>query len=62
MPASTRSPPAVRGKTKARQEWAVQQMRHAARASRRLGLDAHVTFSGALAWPYVYRGRRAPPG
>jgi sugar phosphate isomerase/epimerase len=46
--------PAVRGKPQARQEWAVQQMRHAARASRRLGLDAHVTFSGALAWPYVY--------
>ena len=54
--------PAVRGKTKARQEWAVQQMRHAARASRRLGLDAHVTFSGALAWPYVYPWPPRPAG
>ena len=54
--------PAVRGNSKARQEWAVQQMRHAARASRRLGLDAHVTFSGALAWPYVYPWPPRPAG
>ena len=54
--------PAVRGKPQARQEWAVQQMRHAARASRRLGLDAHVTFSGALAWPYVYPWPPRPAG
>ena len=32
------------------------------RASRRLGLDAHVTFSGALAWPYSTPGRRGRPG
>jgi sugar phosphate isomerase/epimerase len=54
--------PAVRGDAKARQEWAVQQLRHAARASRRLGLDAHVTFSGALAWPYVYPWPPRPAG
>jgi sugar phosphate isomerase/epimerase len=54
--------PAVRGDPKARQEWAVQQLRHAARASRRLGLDAHVTFSGALAWPYVYPWPPRPAG
>jgi sugar phosphate isomerase/epimerase len=54
--------PAVRGKPQARQEWAVQQMRHAATASRRLGLDAHVTFSGALAWPYVYPWPPRPAG
>ena len=54
--------PAVRGKPQARQEWAVQQMRCAARASRRLGLDAHVTFSGALAWPYVYPWPPRPAG
>ena len=54
--------PAVRGKPQARQEWAGQQMRHAARASRRLGLDAHVTFSGALAWPYVYPWPPRPAG
>jgi sugar phosphate isomerase/epimerase len=54
--------PAVRSKPQARQEWAVQQLRHAARASRRLGLDAHVTFSGALAWPYVYPWPPRPAG
>ena len=31
-------------------------------ASRRLGLDAHVTFSGALAWPYVYPWPPRPAG
>jgi sugar phosphate isomerase/epimerase len=46
--------PGVRGNPKARQQWAVQQVTLAARASRNLGLSAHVTFSGALAWPYVY--------
>jgi sugar phosphate isomerase/epimerase len=34
----------------------------AARASRRLGLTAHATFSGALAWPYVYPWPQRPPG
>jgi sugar phosphate isomerase/epimerase len=54
--------PEVRGNPKARQEWAVQQMHHVAEASRRLGLDAHVTFSGALAWPYVYPWPPRPAG
>jgi sugar phosphate isomerase/epimerase len=54
--------PAVRGNPKAREAWAVQQMRHAAAASRRLGLDAHVSFSGALAWPYVYPWPPRPAG
>ncbi|HYF56536.1 MAG TPA: sugar phosphate isomerase/epimerase [Salinarimonas sp.] len=54
--------PQVRGDPKARTEWAIEQMRLAARASRRLGLDAHVTFSGALAWPYVYPWPQRPAG
>jgi sugar phosphate isomerase/epimerase len=54
--------PAVRGNPKARQEWAVEQMRFAAQASRRLGLDAHVTFPGALAWPYMYPWPQRPAG
>jgi sugar phosphate isomerase/epimerase len=54
--------PAVRGEPEARQGWAVQQMRYAAEASRRLGLDAHVSFSGALAWPYVYPWPPRPAG
>ena len=54
--------PAVRGNPEARQGWAVQQMHYAAEASRRLGLDAHVSFSGALAWPYVYPWPPRPAG
>jgi sugar phosphate isomerase/epimerase len=46
--------PEVRGNPKKRQEWAADQVKLAARASRNLGLDAHVTFSGALAWPFLY--------
>ncbi|HYD99469.1 MAG TPA: sugar phosphate isomerase/epimerase family protein, partial [Alphaproteobacteria bacterium] len=54
--------PEVRGDPKARQEWAVRQLLMAAQASRRLGLTAHVTFSGALAWPYVYPWPQRPAG
>jgi len=34
----------------------------AARASQRLGLSAHATFSGALAWPFLYPWPQRPPG
>ncbi len=47
---------------KARQEWAVQQMMWGARASQNLGLSAHATFSGALAWPYFYPWPQRPAG
>jgi sugar phosphate isomerase/epimerase len=56
------APPAVHGNPKARQEWATEQMRLAARASRRLGLDASVSFTGALAWPFVYPWPPRPAG
>ena len=46
--------PEVANNPKARQQWAVDQMILAAKASRHLGLNTHVTFSGALAWPYLY--------
>jgi len=46
--------PEVRGNPQARQEWAVDQMMKATKASKNLGLTDHVTFSGALAWPYIY--------
>lgn len=54
--------PAVRGNPAARQSWAVDQVRKALTASRRLGLTAHATFSGALAWPYVYPWPQRPAG
>jgi sugar phosphate isomerase/epimerase len=53
--------PEVRGNPRARQEWAAEQVRLAARASRNLGLPSHVTFSGALAWPYLYPWPPRPP-
>ena len=56
------APPAVHGNPKARQEWAVQQLQLAARASANLGLKAHATFSGALAWPFVYPWPQRPAG
>ncbi|MEZ0172347.1 sugar phosphate isomerase/epimerase family protein [Microvirga sp. TS319] len=54
--------PEVRGDPKARQAWAVDQMLMAAKASRRFGLKASVTFSGALAWPFVYPWPQRPAG
>lgn len=54
--------PEVRGNPAARQAWAVDQVKLAARASRRLGLSAHASFSGALAWPYFYPWPQRPAG
>jgi sugar phosphate isomerase/epimerase len=54
--------PHVRGDPAARQRWAVEQLGLAARASRHLGLAAHATFSGALAWPYFYPWPQRPAG
>src|ERR1700709_2813405 len=48
------APEAYRNNPKARQEWAVQQLKYAAKASQNLGLNAHATFSGALLWHTVY--------
>jgi sugar phosphate isomerase/epimerase len=47
---------------KARQQWAVEQLHWAAKASQRLGLTAHATFSGALAWPFFYPWPQRPAG
>ncbi len=56
------APEAVHNNPKARTEWAVQQVKWAAQASRRLGIDRHVTFSGALVWPFVYPWPQRPNG
>jgi sugar phosphate isomerase/epimerase len=48
------APESVHGKPAERTKWAVEQLHLAAKASRNLGLDRHATFSGALAWPYIY--------
>ncbi|MEM6396163.1 MAG: sugar phosphate isomerase/epimerase [Bacteroidota bacterium] len=56
------APKEVRNHPKARTEWAIDQMKLAARASQNLGLTAHVTFSGALLWPYMYPWPQRPAG
>lgn len=52
----------VRDDPAARQAWAVDQVKMALSASRNLGLTAHATFSGALAWPYLYPWPQRPAG
>lgn len=54
--------PEVRGNPKARQAWAVDQLKLAAKASQNLGLTDHGTFSGSLAWPFVYPWPQRPAG
>ncbi|AKR55678.1 AP endonuclease [Youhaiella tibetensis] len=56
------APASVHNNPKARQEWAVQTLLHAAKASQNLGLTEHATFSGALAWPYLYPFPQRPAG
>lgn len=56
------APAGVRGNPKARTAWATEQVKLAAKASRRLGLKAHATFSGALMWHTVYPWPQRPAG
>ena len=56
------APPSVRGNPLARQAWAVEQLKYAAKASANLGTSSHATFSGAFAWPYMYPWPQRPPG
>lgn len=56
------APTALRGNPRGRQQWAVNQLKLAAQASANLGLSAHATFSGALAWPYFYPWPQRPTG
>jgi sugar phosphate isomerase/epimerase len=52
----------VHGDAAARRAWATEQLVFAAKASRNLGLTEHATFSGALAWPYLYPWPQRPAG
>jgi sugar phosphate isomerase/epimerase len=54
--------PQVRGNPEKRRHWAVEQVKLAASASRRLGLTEHATFSGSLLWPYMYPWAPRPAG
>ncbi len=54
--------PSVRGNPKARQAWAVEQVKLALSASRNMDITAMASFSGALAWPFVYPWPQRPAG
>ncbi len=56
------APAHLHGNPKVRTEWAIQQLKLAAKASQRLGLSAHATFSGALMWHLVYPWPQRPAG
>jgi sugar phosphate isomerase/epimerase len=56
------APEQVRNNPKARTEWAVQQLKYAAKASANLGLNAHATFSGSFLWHTFYPWPQRPAG
>jgi sugar phosphate isomerase/epimerase len=56
------APEQVRGNSKAKTDWAVNQLKLAAKASENFGLNAHATFSGALLWHTVYPWPQRPAG
>lgn len=56
------APEKVHNNPKARQEWAVDQVTKGAKASRNMGLDVSVSFTGSLAFPYLYPFPQRPPG
>ena len=62
LPADSVAPAQVQHNPRARQEWALNQLHCVATASRRLGLDRHVSFSGTLLWPYLYPYPQWPEG
>ena len=56
------APSEVKNNPKARTNWAIEQVKNAATASQRLGLTAHATFSGSLAWHTMYPWPQRPQG
>lgn len=56
------APNALKNNPAERTKWAVEQVMNCLKASKRLGLNSMVTFSGALAWPYVYPWPQRPAG
>jgi sugar phosphate isomerase/epimerase len=56
------APAHLRDKPQAWQQWATEQLKHAAKASQRLNLKAHATFSGALLWHTMYPWPQRPAG
>lgn len=56
------APQALRGDSGAKTQWALEQLKLSAMASRRLGLSDMGTFSGSFAWPYFFPFPQRPEG
>lgn len=56
------APKHLHNNPKERTNWAVQQLKYAAKASQNLGINAHATFSGSLLWHTVYPWPQRPAG
>ncbi|WCL55783.1 sugar phosphate isomerase/epimerase [Gimibacter soli] len=56
------APAEMRGKPEATAAWATEELKLAAKASARMGLKSHATFSGALLWHTVYPWPQRPAG
>ena len=56
------APASVHNNPKARTEWAVQQLKYGAMASKNMGLTAHATFSGSLLWHTWHPWPQRPEG
>ena len=56
------APKEVHGNAKARTDWAIEQLKLCARASKNLGCSAMPSFTGALMWHTVYPWPQRPGG
>lgn len=56
------APASVHNNPKARTEWAIQQLKYAAIASKHMGINAHATFSGSLLWHTWHPWPQRPAG
>ena len=56
------APADCKNNPKKRTEWAIRQVKAAAKASRNLGLDVHATFSGSLLWHTMHPWPQRPDG
>ena len=56
------APEQLRGNEAGKAEWAAEQVKLAAKASRHFGCSSHATFSGALLWHTMYPWPQRPAG
>ncbi|MEX0365213.1 MAG: sugar phosphate isomerase/epimerase family protein [Ruegeria sp.] len=56
------APKSLQGNSTVRTQWATEQLKKAAKVSRRLGLDTSVSFTGSLAFPFLYPWPQRPAG